>query len=227
MDLFVIRHGQSENNKLYAETGSRAGRTPDSELSELGHEQARRLAEAVSQDRSHLDVEVLYTALTHRCLQTVAPLADALGLEPIGRTDLGEVGGLYAAHPATNVRRPYPGLSTQEMHDIAPSLTLPDDVEQGSEWDGGFEEEHAEAQRRAATVLADLASHHGDRATIGILTHQHFGQLLIGAAAGIGEAGRRFELSNSSVTALRHEDGEWRVLWVNRVRHLDSDQINA
>ncbi|AKT51797.1 histidine phosphatase family protein [Arsenicicoccus sp. oral taxon 190] len=227
MDLFVIRHGQSENNKLYAETGSRAGRTPDSELAELGQEQARRLAEAVRGDRSHLDVDVLYTALTHRCLQTATPLADALGLEPIGRADLGEVGGLYAAHPATNVRRPYPGLSVQDMRDLAPRLQLPADVESAGGWDGGFEEEHDQAQGRAAAVLADIAAQHGDRAKVGILTHQHFGQLLIGAAAGIGEAGRKFELSNSSVTALRHEDGQWRVLWVNRVRHLDSDQINA
>ncbi|MCH8613045.1 histidine phosphatase family protein [Arsenicicoccus dermatophilus] len=227
MDLYVIRHGQSENNKLYAETGSRVGRTPDSELSETGHEQARRLADAVRSDRSHLDVDVLYTALTHRCLQTAGPLGEALGLTPVGRTDLGEVGGLYAAHPATGVRRHYPGLPVSEMRDMIPELQIPAEVEQAGEWDGGFEEEHAEAQRRAAAVLADLAAQHADDAKVGILTHQHFGQLLVGEVAGIGEAGRKFELSNSSVTALRHEDGQWRVLWVNRVRHLETDLINA
>jgi 2,3-bisphosphoglycerate-dependent phosphoglycerate mutase len=48
MQLYFIRHAQSANNKLYEETGSWDGRDSDPELTEMGHEQARRLAEHVA-----------------------------------------------------------------------------------------------------------------------------------------------------------------------------------
>ena len=44
MQLYFIRHGQSENNALWDRAGPREERCPDPELTDLGHEQARRLA---------------------------------------------------------------------------------------------------------------------------------------------------------------------------------------
>ncbi len=45
MHLYIIRHGQSTNNRLYLETGNDQGRVYDPELSDLGQRQAKCLGE--------------------------------------------------------------------------------------------------------------------------------------------------------------------------------------
>ena len=48
MQLYFIRHAQSANNRLYDETGTWNGRDTDPDLTDVGHEQSRRLAEHVA-----------------------------------------------------------------------------------------------------------------------------------------------------------------------------------
>ena len=48
MRFYFIRHGQSENNALWDQTGSNSGRNYDPELTAIGREQAERLARFIS-----------------------------------------------------------------------------------------------------------------------------------------------------------------------------------
>ena len=85
MELYLIRHGQSQNNAW----GDNEKRVADPTLTEMGHEQAQRVAEHV-RDADQLGVEPgegygfdrLFCSAMLRTLQTTAPIAQALGLTP-------------------------------------------------------------------------------------------------------------------------------------------------
>ncbi|WP_017537242.1 MSMEG_4193 family putative phosphomutase [Nocardiopsis halophila] len=72
--LILLRHG------LTAVTGSiLAGRSPGIDLDERG----RRQAEETARRLSGLHLDAIVTSPLERCRQTAAPLAAALGLEPV------------------------------------------------------------------------------------------------------------------------------------------------
>lgn len=72
VELLIIRHG------LPVRIDDADG-PADPELSETGHDQARRMAAWLR----HEPIEAVYTSPMRRAQQTAAPLAAALGLEPV------------------------------------------------------------------------------------------------------------------------------------------------
>src|ERR1700712_975472 len=107
MELFIIRHGQSANNVLDDDTK----RTIDPLLTDLGKQQAEKLAQFLSTNRDiefnagsgfsggeqaqNFGITHLYCSAMHRALQTAAPIAQALGLHPEVWLDVHEQGGMY------------------------------------------------------------------------------------------------------------------------------------
>ncbi len=81
--LFLIRHGRVDFDARDAFRKSPRGRQWDPPLSPEGREQAERLA-------ARLPAGVYVSPFT-RCLQTVAPFAEAAGVEPVPDEDVGEV----------------------------------------------------------------------------------------------------------------------------------------
>ena len=79
VELLIIRHGLP----LRIDD---AGGPADPALSEVGHEQARRLASWLRTE----PIKAVYTSPMARARQTAAPLASALGLEPIVDDELAE-----------------------------------------------------------------------------------------------------------------------------------------
>jgi 2,3-bisphosphoglycerate-dependent phosphoglycerate mutase len=80
MELLLIRHALPI--RIEGEEGTAA----DPELADLGHEQARALADYLAGER----VDVLYTSPLRRALQTAGPVAAQLGLETIVDEELAE-----------------------------------------------------------------------------------------------------------------------------------------
>jgi len=80
MELILIRHGLPE--RVETEDGTPA----DPPLSEVGHEQARRMASWL--EDQHIDH--LYSSPMQRAVQTAAPLAALKGLEPELREGVAE-----------------------------------------------------------------------------------------------------------------------------------------
>jgi probable phosphoglycerate mutase len=79
MELLIIRHG------LPVRIDDAPG-PADPELSETGHEQARRAADWLR----HEKITAVYTSPMRRARQTAAPLGEALGLEPIVDDEVAE-----------------------------------------------------------------------------------------------------------------------------------------
>ena len=83
MHLYLIRHGQSENNAL-----EESLRVKDPGLTEAGLTQVDYLGKWFS----GRPLDVLITSPFRRALLTTVPIAKATGLTPIVRTAIHEVG---------------------------------------------------------------------------------------------------------------------------------------
>jgi probable phosphoglycerate mutase len=79
VELLIIRHG------LPVRIDDAQG-PADPELSELGHEQARRLAAWLRNEK----ITAVYTSPMRRAVQTAAPLGEALGLVPVVDDEVAE-----------------------------------------------------------------------------------------------------------------------------------------
>lgn len=74
MTVILLRHGVSTSNTAR----TLAGRSPGVDLTDRGREQARALAERLAP----LPIEHIVVSPLLRCMRTVGPLAEKLGLEP-------------------------------------------------------------------------------------------------------------------------------------------------
>jgi probable phosphoglycerate mutase len=84
MRLLLVRHGQTHSNIGHALDTA----YPGAELTDLGHQQAQRLAASLASER--IDVVAASTLL--RAQQTAGPVAEARGLSILTLEGLGEIG---------------------------------------------------------------------------------------------------------------------------------------
>ncbi|WP_261663128.1 histidine phosphatase family protein [Deinococcus sp. Marseille-Q6407] len=231
MNLLLVRHAQSANNLLYAQTGSSEGRHADPSLTELGFAQAQALADFARTDATWQGVTHLYCSLARRAVQTAAPLAQALGLPAQGLAQAYEAGGLFERQED---RTPYavPGLSHAELLADNPALLWPADLPAAEPWAGGFEayEEPGVLEARAAQVVEVLRAAHGEADTVALVTHGHFTQFLLRQFIAHGNA--YFRVVNTATTLLTLPGPDapegWGPLvdWVNRFDHLRPEQVS-
>lgn len=231
MNLLLIRHAQSTNNLLYAQTGGSEGRSADPPLTPLGHEQARALADFARTDAALRGLTHLYCSLTTRAVQTAAPLAAALGLPVQGLAHAHETQGLFLRDEA-GVPQPVPGRTHADLLGDNPALLWPADLAAQDAWAGGFEpEDHAAYLTRAARVVGELRGAHGPQDTVGLVTHRHFTQFLLRELISHGTA--YFRVANTATTLLTltgpHDPPEFGPLvgWVNRHDHLSPEQVTV
>jgi len=173
MELYFIRHGQSQNNAHWSEAGYTE--SPDPALTDLGREQAQLLADFFTRQREivpHQGWNVhnrhgfglthLYTSLMERAVHTAAPTARALGIPFSAWPEIHEGGGIFSREDqADPVGLPGKPRSYFEQH--FPELQLPADLDESGWWQcRPFEENEARAAR-ARKFLADLLERHGDR----------------------------------------------------------------
>ncbi len=109
MDLFLIRHGQSEADLLDVHEGR-----ADFPLTELGTHQAQAMAQWMAGEYA---LERIYASTLKRARQTAKFLAEACGLEPIFKSELMERdNGLLAGIDYKEAERLYPQASTLPVH---------------------------------------------------------------------------------------------------------------
>jgi probable phosphoglycerate mutase len=81
MEIVLVRHALPQRVDATPD-----GSPADPGLAELGIEQAGRVADALRHDK----VDALYTSPARRAVETAAPLADALGVEPLVEPGIAE-----------------------------------------------------------------------------------------------------------------------------------------
>jgi 2,3-bisphosphoglycerate-dependent phosphoglycerate mutase len=252
MEFYFIRHGQSQNNANWNKPDYQE--SPDPALTEIGHEQARLLAEFLRkhqalgtslewniQNRHGFGLTHVYTSLMERAAFTAAPIAQALDIPLIAWKEIHEEGGIFSrgdkrSGPVdkSNIVG-LPGRSRSFFMENFHTLTLPDDLDETGWWNRPFEAEE-ERQPRADQMLADLLARHRDREgqpqdRVALVSHGGFFMRLICAMLKLpwrqAAHGLKswFVLNNCSISRFDIHGEDLNIAYLNRTDHLPDHLI--
>ena len=241
MQLYLVRHGQSENNLLWDNTSSSVGRHEDPALTAIGRKQAERVAEFFSrpfvpdaplaqqlQNRNGFSITHIYASLMDRAVATGSYIARALALPLLAWEDLHEGGGIYRDNQTTGEREGRPGKYRAYFRENYPELVLAEDAHEAGWWNRPYESK-SDLVARARRVYDDLLTRHGatDDRVIAI-THGEFYTYLLAAMFSLSlppEGRYWFPLNNTAVTRVDFRAGHIVPVYMNRVDFLPAELL--
>jgi broad specificity phosphatase PhoE len=195
--LYLIRHAQSAEN-----TGEDL-RSRDAHLTEIGAEQARRLAQRFSSQR----LDLICSSPLARTRQTADAIAEAAGLPVRTVPDLAEVNlGADDGH----VR----DLQGKEAESVAQRI-----LSEGT-WDAfPGSEGSAPARERVGRAIDRIVEENGGK-RVALVTHAAFIQTCVSVVLGVPRD-FVFYPFNASIASIRAA-GDRRVIWrLNDIAHLE------
>lgn len=206
--LYLIRHGQSENNQARVE--GRTG-TFDPPLTRIGEMQAERVGERMAA----YGVDAIYASPLKRAYDTAAPIAKRTGMEIRVIEDLQEI------NEPTREGSIDPNLNRE----TADHRAIKARFEAEPTWDnlpGG--ESSAHFRERIARAIAQIVEEcPGKR--VAIACHGGVIQTYVGIVLGLAKNDFPFYAFNASITSVR----AWRdkrALWrLNDLAHLEGLQM--
>ena len=203
MRLFLVRHGETESNRL----GLALGRD-DVPLNERGLWQAERLGRALAPE----PLAAVYSSPLRRTLDTARAVASPHGVdvqteERLVEMDIGEADGLTFEE----VRTRFPGLLEAWVSDKGPTQAMP----------GG--ERLLDVQERAWSAIADLAARHNEE-TVAAVTHNFVILTLLVRVLGLDLVQfRRLRHSVGAVSVLDTRPKRFTLVRLNDTCHLEGD----
>lgn len=205
MQIYLVRHGQSQNNAGDAS----AHNVP---LTPLGHEQIRRAAIALSDEH----FRALYCSPLERALQTAAILHSRLHLPPY----------VYPAFSETGFSWGEPDATREQLQASYPHAILDASIT-SSGWAPSDHETEDEAYERAGAVARWLSARYPEPdASVLVVTHGHFGAILVGYLVGSLPCGyTRFSHNNGGISRVDIVDGQSKLRFLNRVAHLPEEML--
>jgi len=214
MELYLIRHAQSENNARPT-----ALRVEDPGLTSVGHKQAELLGQWVC----GLSLTHVYTSAFLRTLLTSSYIYRSTGIAPQVRAELHEVGGCVAGNtPGQMTGRP--GMNRPQVEQQFPGYEFPDDLPEEGWWRSQPYEPHENALLRARNLLQrTLDEFAGTNARIAYVMHADFKSLFIEQF----HTGLLDTPWNTSVSHLRLNDNALLVERYNLVEHLSEDLLTS
>ena len=240
MELFFIRHAQSQNNALAARGATDEVRTHDPELTPLGLQQAARLADFLAeqhpeadtapydpQNRRGITLTHLYASLMVRAVNTGTIVAQRLGLPLTAWIDWHEEGGLFIEEqPGNFVGRPGNGRSY--FTKTYPQVGLPETLTDAGWWSGNLESDE-DRPRRARRVLAELLERHGGTDDhVGVVSHGGFYTHFINALLDVSPPYKlSFLLNNASISRIVLLPTGSYVVYQNRCEYLPTPLVTA
>lgn len=246
MQLFIIRHAQSANNRIaesveYDEYMEK--RDPEPPITELGERQARLVAAHLAGDE-HPEAGYESTAaqggrgygITHlycspmlRTLQTGLPISQAIGVKPEIWLDIHEHGGCFHGNPRRGKVTNFPGLTRQAILETFPTYEVPTVITEQGWWSSGYEE-MAGCCERAISVAGILHNWAECRADdrIAIVSHGTFADALIKALFKQDfESQLGYYHYNTAITRIDWTPRGYLVLrYLNRTQHLPVELIS-
>ena len=204
--LIVIRHGETAWNRERRMQG-----TTDTQLSDVGREQARALGRRLS-GRSFA---ALYTSDLARALDTARAISDHTGRAAVADPRLQERRfGIFEGLTAEEIVARYP-----EEHARFASRD-PDFAVPGGESARSF-------TQRCIGCLAEIAGRHPGHEVV-VVTHGLVLDSLYRAAHGLDHGARRpVPLINASLNVFRYDGAAWRLEVWGDISHLAADQVTV
>ena len=193
MQLYLIRHGQSENNARPEHL-----RVEDAELTELGHQQAQHLAPWFAT----LELDRFFCSPFRRTLQSALPLAEQSGLDVEVKVELHEVGGCVAG-PGGGELVGRPGISGDQLRADFPGYRVPDVIDENGWWKSQPNETAEQIHERVENLLQSTIEEfaEGDQ-KIGFMMHADITHHLLSDVAGVTSDRLERVLYNTAVTRL-------------------------
>lgn len=252
MQLFFIRHGQSTNNLIYAQTGTYDGRSDDPELSELGTKQASCLADWFSSGQNYQNdvryvkrngtaveefsppsnplnpwgITHIYTSPMVRAAETGYAISSRLGLPFRVWPDLHEKGGIYLEDPDNGGLIGMPGKSRSYFLEHFSNILLPDEVTESGWWNRSYETKE-ELNARGIRVAAQLRElHENSQDRVIFVSHGEFYNEFLWAL--LNESRHLdfwFFMNNTGITRIDFPEGEVDVIYTNNLNHLPFEWI--
>lgn len=246
MQLYFIRHGQSQNNANWSNPEYKE--SPDPALTDIGAEQACHVSEFLKeaqeirkpedwniQNRYGFGLTHLYTSLMERAVHTAAPTARALGVPFAAWQEIHESGGIFG-RDGDEKHVGLPGKSRSYFEEHFPELKLPDELNGTGWWNNRPFESEEECHARSEQFLADLLARHGDRDgqpehRVAIFSHGGFFVHLMFALFDTpwcqGTQGLKswFVLNNCSISRINFYKGGIDIAYLNRTDHLPDHLI--
>jgi len=240
MQLYFIRHGQSQNNLLWVQTGSSDGRDTDPDLTPVGRQQAEKAAQFLSrpgskavsaphsydvQNTGGFGITHIYCSLMLRAVITGTIIAQALDLPLVAWEDVHEGGGIYRHDQESDERIGLPGNNRAYFEAHYPDLILPDSLGEEGWWNRPFEEREFMLVR-AQRFLHDLLEKHGGTdERVAVVSHGGFYNRVLRAILNLPDnRDRWFVINNAAITRIDFGD-EIRFAYMNRVDFLPPELI--
>jgi 2,3-bisphosphoglycerate-dependent phosphoglycerate mutase len=247
VQLYYIRHGQSQNNAGWGDDSYR--QSSDPRLTDIGREQAQLLADFLSanqrlqkndgwdvHNRHGFGLTHLYCSLMERAAHTAAPIARALNIPFAAWPEIHETGGIFSREEDTRLNG-LPGKPRSYFEQHVPELSLPDWLDESGWWNRPFEADE-ERQPRAERFLADLLARHGDREgreehRVAVVSHGGFFMHLMCAMLNLPycQAAHNlrswFLLSNCSISRFDFRKDEVLICYLNRTDYLPANLVSG
>lgn len=239
MQLFFVRHGQSENNALWSESQTEKGRVPDPLITEIGRRQIEYTAQflefCLTPDISResdpscvfeADTIHLYCSLMERSIQSGMIIADRMNIELKAFPDIHENGGIYHHDPVTDEPVGESGKPRSYFVKNYPQLLLPDDVNEDGWWNKNYEYRE-ERRTRAAGALETLKAKHGNSSdSVIFISHGGFYNYFLRTVLGAEFPDHCwFELFNGAVTLFYFESEFVKIFYNNRFDFIPSEFV--
>ena len=240
MRLFFIRHGQSQNNALWARKGSAVDRVPDPEITDIGKRQLEATAKfldfcltsdiSMGTDPScgaETANVILFCSLMTRAIQSASIIADRLRIPVYAHLDIHESGGIYRDDFDTGGRVGEKGLSRAEVDKRFPHVHLPAGMNPEGWWNRPFEERELRRERVAA-VLDWLKGTYGSTTdTIILVSHAGFYNYFMRQVLGLSHDPYNvwFEFFNGAATLFNFDNGTINIFYSNRFDFMPMDIV--
>jgi 2,3-bisphosphoglycerate-dependent phosphoglycerate mutase len=241
MQLYFIRHGQSENNLLWTETASSEGRSEDPELTPVGRQQAEAVARFLTQSDPMLitnphvydtqnvggfGITHIYCSLMIRAVATATIIARELSLPLVAWEEVHEEGGIHQKDEETGERVGLPGKNNAYFEAHYPDLILPDSLSAEGWWNRPFEPYEERPLRARRFLHAFLDRHGGTEDRVAVVSHGGFYNQLLRAIFDLPDgSGFWFALNNAAITRLDFGQEEVVLSYSNRTDFLPREMI--
>ena len=210
-ELYLVRHAQTEYNRL----GIVQGQGIDASINDHGRDQARLLARRVAE----LEVDALYASTLTRSIQTARAIADhhpsSLSIREEAGLDEISWGVLEGEGPSPEIQKRMCAIKKAWRNG---------DYDRRLE--GG--ESAEEVRRRGSRTVRRIADRH-EGGTVVAVVHGRFLRIVLSDLLGL-ETARMHEMdhTNTGVNHLVVEEGTFTDRRLNCVRHLeDADLVAA
>ncbi len=217
MQLYLIRHAQSENNARPEHL-----RVEDPGLTELGHRQAERLA----QWTVGAQLTRLITSPFRRALQTTQPVCQATGLKAEVWIDLHEQGGCYRGWQSGSYEG-CPGLNRTQIEGQFAGFVVSPEIDERGWWRSQRYESDAAARSRAERLLRTTRERFAEDAeeVVGYVMHADFKRLFLATLFADDAWAERVHgpLFNAAVTCCTLTHDSVRLNFFNSATHLARD----